>query len=599
MHMHANTIEAILALALACARSFGEAVTRDACEALAEQAAMLEVASSPIAQGANPLGLVADLHGVDPMRLSATDRVRYLKRAVAHTAWAESRVNAALLAIAGTSRRVQVVRLAGHASHLESIEIEDAARSEIALAARWTEAQAQSRLESARLIHHLLPTAGSALASGEISQAHAGVITEGASRLAAGIGVDALAPNAIREGEAWEILAAAVSQLDSRATVIAARSNRSRTRSAVTRIVDTLDPEGMRRRREHAVRDRGVWVQPEGDGNSLLISRMSTMQANACLTRVRERAQQMRNAAAQAGERDSRGIGELRADALAEIVLVGTSQYRDRCTNQHAAKTGAAFARGAAAGGQGTCDQSTCDQNACGQSTCGQNACESAASRLRADIDVVITLDALLALQRLQSDDTAMLRGPSDDEDFVPAAEIRDLLVGRDIDVRLRRLVTDSITGHLLDVSPRRYIPSERMREFIETRDLRCRWPGCNARATGRGIDIDHAIPFDRGGTTQRANLGALCRRHHLLKTHAGFDVTDSDESGSCTLLTPSGAEYSHAAVAVLPADDPPPFSLHAAQALVPLPTSSLAACASHADKNSGAACSGRRTSAT
>ena len=382
MHMPANTIEAILALALACARSFAEAVTRNACEMLAEQAELLDVAHAPISASADPVSLVAELHCVDPRELSATDRVRFLQRAVAHTAWAESRVNAALLAIAGTSRRVHVVRLAGQGSRLETIEIEDAARSEIALAARWTETQAQSRLDSARVLHHLLPLAEVALVHGEISHAHAVVIAEGASRLAVGIGVDALAAGIVRDGEAWENLAAAAAQLDARATVIAARSNRSL--------------------------------------------------------------------------------------------------------------------------------------------------------------------------------DTAMLRGQGEDDALVPAAEVRDLLVSPNIEVSLRRLITDPLTGHLLDASPRRYAPGERLRDFIEARDVRCRWPGCNARSTGRGIDLDHAVPFDSGGTTQRANLGALCRRHHLLKTHAGFDLTDSDADGSCTLVTPSGSAYSHEAVPMLPAELPP-----------------------------------------
>jgi hypothetical protein len=176
---------------------------------------------------------------------------------------------------------------------------------------------------------------------------------------------------------------------------------------------------------------------------------------------------------------------------------------------------------------------------------------------LRADIDVVITFDALLGLQQIASGaDTAVIRGPGGDE-LVPAAEIRDLLAS---DVTLRRLVTDPLTGHLLDVSPRRYLPGQRLRDFITTRDVRCRQPGCTTRATR--TDLDHATPYDHGGDTVRANMGALCRRHHLLKTHEGYTITDSHDNGTCTIHTPTGLTYQHEPVPVIPdtpdIEDPP-----------------------------------------
>jgi hypothetical protein len=294
----------------------------------------------------------------------------------------------------------------------EVVEIEDAARSEIALAARWSEAQAQARLETARMLHLLLPKTGAALASGTISHAHAVVIAEGAARLAVGCRVDVTHPGTDRDSGAWQQLTALTSALDARASVIASRSTRSHTRAAVTRIVDTLDPEGMRTRREQAAAERDVWISPETDGNALLIARMGALHAQACLARIRQRAHAAREAAAAAGDPDGRTIGELRAQALAELLLGATP---------HSGAT------------EGT-------------------AVPAQAPRLRADIDVVITLDALLGLQAIGSGaDTAVIRGPGGDE-LVPAAEIRDLIAHGD--VTLRRLVTDPLTGHLLDVAP-------------------------------------------------------------------------------------------------------------------------------------------------
>jgi hypothetical protein len=418
-----------------------------------------------------------------------------------------------MVAIAGITRRIHTVAL-GEGVRGEVIEIEDAARSEIALAARWSESQAQARLESARMVALLLPQTGAALASGSISHAHAVVIAEGAARLAVGCRVDVTHPNTDHDGEAWQQLQFMATQLDARASVIASRSTRSHTRAAVTRIVDSLDPEGMRRRREQAVAERDVWISPETDGNALLIARMGALQAQACLARVRARAHAAREAAAAAGEVDSRRIGELRAQALADLLLGATSSSDD-------------------------------------------TAAPAQAPRLRADIDVVITFDALLGLQTIGSGaDVAVLRGPGGDE-LVPAAEIRDLLAA---DITLRRLVTDPLTGHLLDVAPRHYLPSQRLRDFITTRDVRCRQPGCTTRATR--TDLDHATPFDRGGDTVRANMGALCRRHHLLKTHEGYTITDSHDNGTCTIHTPTGMTYQHEPVPILPdtpdIEDPP-----------------------------------------
>jgi hypothetical protein len=511
------SIEATVALALACAQSFGQAVVREACDDLVAHAEVLELAGEPRTTETDAAADaarvdVAVLAGADPVTLPAVERVRFLQAALRLAAWSESRVDAAMLAIAGVTRRIHTVAL-GEGVRGEVVEIEDAARSEIALAARWSEAQAQARLESARLLHLLLPKTGAALACGAISHAHASVIAEGAARLAAGCRVDVTHPNTDRDGAAWRELATMAAELDRRATVIASRSTRSHTRAAVTRIVDSLDPEGMRRRRESAVVERDVWISPETDGNALLIARMGALQAQACLARVRQRAHAAREAAAAAGEVDSRRIGELRAQALAELLLGATSSSDD-------------------------------------------TAAQAQAPRLRADIDVVITFDALLGLQQIASGaDTAVIRGPGGDE-LVPAAEIRDLLAHGD--VTLRRLVTDPLTGHLLDVAPRHYLPSQRLRDFIEKRDVRCRQPGCTTRATR--ADLDHATPYDHGGDTVRANLGALCRRHHLLKTHEGYTITDSHDNGTCTIHTPTGLTYEHPPVPVIPDIEDPPF---------------------------------------
>ncbi|GLP73007.1 hypothetical protein TUM20983_01170 [Mycobacterium antarcticum] len=61
-----------------------------------------------------------------------------------------------------------------------------------------------------------------------------------------------------------------------------------------------------------------------------------------------------------------------------------------------------------------------------------------------------------------------------------------------------------------------RYRPSKKLADFVRCRDLTCRFPGCHEPSTN--CDVDHTIPWPYG-PTQAANLKALCRRHHLLKT--------------------------------------------------------------------------------
>ena len=59
------------------------------------------------------------------------------------------------------------------------------------------------------------------------------------------------------------------------------------------------------------------------------------------------------------------------------------------------------------------------------------------------------------------------------------------------------------------------YQPSPRLRRYVEARDRQCVFPGCPQPA--ERADLDHRIPYPRGGTDPE-NLHALCRRHHRAK---------------------------------------------------------------------------------
>jgi len=74
-------------------------------------------------------------------------------------------------------------------------------------------------------------------------------------------------------------------------------------------------------------------------------------------------------------------------------------------------------------------------------------------------------------------------------------------------------------------VSHHRRAISSYLRSALEVRDPVCVVPDCNR---SRGLEIDHIVPFGRGGRTELANLARLCHAHHAAKTHHGWILSGS-----------------------------------------------------------------------
>jgi hypothetical protein len=67
-----------------------------------------------------------------------------------------------------------------------------------------------------------------------------------------------------------------------------------------------------------------------------------------------------------------------------------------------------------------------------------------------------------------------------------------------------------------------RQVP-RRVRSALLLRDPRCVVPHCDARL---GLENDHWVTdFAKGGVTALDNLARICRRHHLDRTHRGFEL--------------------------------------------------------------------------
>ena len=132
---------------------------------------------------------------------------------------------------------------------------------------------------------------------------------------------------------------------------------------------------------------------------------------------------------------------------------------------------------------------------------------------------IVITLDTLLGLADTPADVSGM--GP------IPADLARELAAdGR---WRLSSRHRDRWDGdrHL----PTHLHPWRRPRPTHPSRETYCRMPGCNRQTAG--CDLDHTIPYPAEPGTTDQNLGPLCRGHHNLKTHHGYQLTNLPPPGT------------------------------------------------------------------
>jgi hypothetical protein len=91
--------------------------------------------------------------------------------------------------------------------------------------------------------------------------------------------------------------------------------------------------------------------------------------------------------------------------------------------------------------------------------------------------------------------------------------------------------------------------PPEWMRELVILRDKHCVFPWCATDA--RSCDLDHMEPYLHGedgnrappGQTSPENLAALCRKHHCVKTFAGWTYYRTPD-GSYRWKDPYGNTY-------------------------------------------------------
>lgn len=478
-----------------------------------EPFACAPVLDSPTAILAHVTDLAPDLYvlalleSIDASTLTHEDAITYLHVHDRVQSWWASKQNPALLAATGPSEIVsEFLAFSKESEETKVIRIADCAREEISSALRWSPAATQGRIDRARILAGPLRPTQAAISLGEITPLHAIIMCESAERLSSWIELQSAQDRCERDDSATHqaalILAEEAFATDTAAlqalVLPAARKNSvGITRARANKAVDTVDANGKARRREAVRKSRGVYLTRELDGMSTLIATLESGAAQTIMSAV--------NAAAQSSEIVSpceTELGARKADALVALIL------------------GLDSGRGAS-------------------STAPIDLIEPIepirqidSTRTSASTPINLNISVELALAISEIDSLRVDCGPGG---------LGSLLADPAVKTFARPIAVDP-QGHVLDVGRKRYQITGALRTLITTRDGTCRFPQCTRPATQ--CQIDHAIAWDDGGPSDVDNLGVLCLRHHQLKTHGGWQLTESKPDGSCTWTSPAGRTY-------------------------------------------------------
>ncbi|MGV0786384.1 HNH endonuclease signature motif containing protein [Mycolicibacterium sp. XJ2] len=145
-----------------------------------------------------------------------------------------------------------------------------------------------------------------------------------------------------------------------------------------------------------------------------------------------------------------------------------------------------------------------CGPLARGESTlpceCGLDDCPAAAERAAATTAIIHVLAEQATLEG-RSDKPGYLKGLG----VLPADSIRK--TAKTAQLKPLTVPTKADNG---------YRPNVALRDFLQWRDLTCRWPGCDKPV--HQSDVDHTTPWPQG-PTHPSNTKHYCRTHHLIKT--------------------------------------------------------------------------------
>src|SRR3954452_22385393 len=288
-----------------------------------------------------------------------------------------------------------------------------------------------------------------------------------------------------------------------------------------------LDPTSADERRDLAVKNADVFVEPAGDGMATLGAALPAEEAAEGFAFINTLAQMAKT------DGDPRPIGQLRTEIYSLLV------------------------RGAALGAPGARTVLTI--------TAALEALEGTSSQPGEVNGHAITPAHLAELLRRVG--ALGLQTPAEGGELTFAVTDADGRILATLSLAALQRAVARGEGATPPPGTDAYQPTARQRAFVTTRDRGCRWPYCADRAGW--ADHDHVIPHSAGGETTCTNLCCLCRSHHRLKTLAKGWLLRMEPDGTLHVTTPSGITRTTRPWAMRrrrpppeppPEPDPPPF---------------------------------------
>ncbi|MFF4593719.1 DUF222 domain-containing protein [Amycolatopsis sp. NPDC001319] len=145
----------------------------------------------------------------------------------------------------------------------------------------------------------------------------------------------------------------------------------------------------------------------------------------------------------------------------------------------------------------------------------------------QAEVYLYVDLQTYLGL----NDNPAEMAGHG----HVPAEVARHIATGAD--TTLRRIITDPLTGQVIEVGKFRYRPTIDLEEFVRVRDRECRQPGCPRPAHNC---LTEPTPTKGESTTDADETLSYCIRHRRLKNRVDWKY-QVIEDGKLVITTPTG----------------------------------------------------------
>lgn len=442
---------------------------------------------------ATPSALVlAELAAIDPNTLPKASRIDYLTAIERQDSWIQALMHRAVIAVAGRESTPGDDPI---------YKVDDSEREDVSTALRLSPSGAQIKIDIARALTNYLPNTCSALALGEISAAHANAIArETCSALNRGL------PESI------------IFEIENRAISYAEFHTPSQVGNLVRKVIAQRTPEEFEDSVASAREMRRVTCFDEPDGMSTIVALLPAHEAKVVMSALEAFIRRSDKRCRQC-ECDYQQLSPAEKIAYdSDMQQTGSSIADDQQACLHFDSDNRSK------------DMKRADALAEIASQFLSTAFDDVTPHRRPlTVNVTIDLPTLLGL----AENPGELAGYG----AIPASVAREIAS----DARWKRFITEPVTGNLLDYGRESYEPPQALRDFLIARDRTCRFPGC--RRSAILSDLDHAQSWESGGETSAENLGALCRRHHKLKTHYGWKV-ESFADGSCMWRSPAGKEF-------------------------------------------------------